>query len=164
MKSKFLALIAFIALCAGSALGQSDAHAAFEKLKSLQGSWTGKGSEGQSLQVSFRLTSNGSAIMSEIATPENMITMFHLDGDRLMMTHYCGAGNQPRMVGTLAPDGKTLSFNFLDGTNMLNSQPGHMERLVVTMIDATHHSEEWSFLERDGKMQHHELFDLHRAH
>jgi hypothetical protein len=162
MKLAAFALAVFIALFTLPALSQSDSHAAFEKLKSLQGSWAGKGSEGQPLQVSFRVTSNGSAIMSEISTPEDMITMFHLDGDRLMMTHYCGAGNQPRMVGVMSPDGKTLRFNFLDATNVLRTQPGHMEQLVLTMIDPNHHTEEWSFQGQDGKVQHHETFDLQR--
>lgn len=163
MKSLLIALVAFTALFTVSALCQSDSHAAFEKLKSLQGSWAGKGSEGQPVQVTFRVTSNGSAVMSEIQGAEDMITMFHLDGDRVMMTHYCGAGNQPRMVGSFSPDGKTLNFNFLDATNVLPTQPGHMERLALAMIDANHHTEEWSFLGQDGQIQHHETFDLHRA-
>jgi hypothetical protein len=162
MKSLSIALAVFIALFTTAAFAQSDSHAAFEKLKSLEGSWAGKGSEGQALQVSFRVTSNGSAIMSEVQRPEDMITMFHLDGDRLMMTHYCGAGNQPRMLGTVSPDGKTITFNFLDATNVLSTQPGHMEQLVVKLIDPNHHTEEWSFLAQDGKMHHHEMFDLQR--
>lgn len=113
--------------------------------------------------MSFRVTSAGSALMSEIHGEEDMVTMFHMDGDRLLMTHYCGTGNQPRMVGTMSPDGKTVTFNFLDATNVLSSQPGHMERLVVTMIDPDHHTEDWSFLAQDGKMQHHQHFDLQRA-
>ena len=68
--------------------------------KSLSGSWEGKGSNGQPVQVAYRLTANGSALMSEIKSKEDMITMFNLDGERLLMTHYCGAGNQPRMVAT----------------------------------------------------------------
>jgi hypothetical protein len=161
MKSLPIALAVLVALFSTAAFAQSDPHTAFEKLKSLEGSWAGKGSEGQPIQVSFRLTSNGSAIMSEVQRPEDMITMFHLDGDRLMMTHYCATGNQPRMVGTLSADGKTLNFNFLDATNVLSTQPGHMERLVLTLIDTNHHTEEWSFLAQDGKM-HQQLFDLQR--
>jgi hypothetical protein len=161
MKSLRIAFAVLIALLTTVAFAQSDSHAAFEKLKSLEGSWTGKGSEGQPLQVSFRVTSNGSAIMSEIQGPENMISMFHLDGDRLMMTHYCATGNQPRMIGTMSPDGKSVTFNFLDATNVLSTQPGHMERVVVTMLDPNHHTEEWSFLAKDGST-HHETFDVQR--
>lgn len=161
MKSLRIAFAVLVVLFTAAAFAQSDSHAAFDKLKSLEGTWAGKGSEGQPLTVTFRVTSAGSAIMSEIQGPENMISMFHLDGERLMMTHYCATGNQPRMIGTMSPDGKSVTFNFLDATNVLSTQPGHMERVVVTMLDANHHTEEWSFLAKDGST-HHETFDVQR--
>jgi hypothetical protein len=88
--------------------------------------------------------------------------MFHMDGDRLLMTHYCGAGNQPRMAATASPDGKTITFTFVDATNLISSQPGHMERMVVTMIDANHYTEEWDFATSSGPKMH-ELFDMQRT-
>lgn len=147
-----------------TAFAESNAEAAFEKLKSLQGSWSGKGVEGGSLQVSFRVVSGGSAVMSEIQGEHepNMITLFHLDGDRLLMTHYCGAGNQPRMVGTMSADGKTIDFKFLDATNLLGSQPGHMEHLTMNLLDANHHNETWSFESQGAKAQPHTM-ELQRA-
>jgi len=161
MKSLRMAVSIFVLLLTAAAFAQSDAQKSFDKLKTLTGSWEGTTIENRAVQVSFRVTSGGSALMSEIQGEEDMITMFHLDGDRLMMTHYCGAGNQPRMLGTMSPDGKTLTFDFLDGTNLAGT-PGHMQRLVVTMIDPNHHTEDWTFLEQDGKMQHHQHFDLRR--
>jgi hypothetical protein len=161
MKSLHIALAIFVVLLTSAALAQSSTQAAFEKIKALQGSWAGKAAD-KDVQISFRVTSGGSAVMSEIHGEEDMISMLHLDGERLLMTHYCGAGNQPRMVGTVSPDGKTITFNFLDATNVLSSQPGHMERLVLTMLDANHHTEEWTFLAQDGKLHQHELFDLQR--
>jgi hypothetical protein len=89
-----------------------------------------------------------------------MITMFHPDGDRLLMTHYCGAGNQPRMVGTLSPDGKTLTFEFLDASNLASPQAGHMHRMVLTFLDAGHHTEAWTWVDQGKEMT--ELFDLQR--
>jgi len=162
MKSIRIATSIFLMLFTTIALAQSDAQKSFDKLKSLTGSWEGKGSQGQPVQVSFRVTSAGSALMSEIQGPEDMITMFHMDGDRLLMTHYCGTGNQPRMVGSMSPDGKIVTFNFLDATNLLSSQPGHMQTLAVTLIDSNHHTEDWGFLAQDGKMQQHQHFDLQR--
>jgi len=159
MKLRFLPLLLLTVAVIASA---SDSQASFEKLKALQGNWSGKAMN-RDIQVSFRVTSNGSAIMSEIQGEEDMITMFNLDGDRLMMTHYCGTGNQPRMVGTVSPDGKSIRFDFLDATNVLPSQPGHMQRLTITMLDNDHHTESWEFMNNDGKTEHHELFDLHRA-
>jgi len=154
------ALSAVVLLFATAAFA-SDASAAFDKMKSLQGSWSGKASDGQAVQVSNRITSNGSALMSEISGHENMITIIHLDGDRLLLTHYCATGNQPRMVGHISPDGKTVTFTFLDATNLLASQPGHMQRVVFNLVDSDHHSENWEFATADGK-QMHEVFDLQR--
>jgi hypothetical protein len=159
MKLRFvlaLFLLAFAAIASAS-----DSQSSFEKLKALQGNWSGKAMN-RDIQVSFRVTSGGSAVMSEIQGDEDMITMFNLDGDRLMMTHYCGAGNQPRMVGTMSPDGKSIRFDFLDATNVLPSQPGHMQRLTITMLDNDHHTETWEFMNNDGKIAQHETFDLKR--
>ena len=77
--------------------------------------------------------------------------MFHVDGDRLLLTHYCDVGNQPRMAGKVSPDGKTISFDFLDAGNLLDSQPGHMQHVTFNLIDANHHTETWEFAMKDGK-------------
>jgi hypothetical protein len=135
------------------ALAQSDAQKSFDKLKTLAGSWEGT-MDGKPLLVTLRVTSMGSALMHEMTgggTPEDPITMFHLDGDRLILNHYCDSGNQPRMAGTISPDGKTITFNFLDATNLLSSQPGHMQHVVFNFIDSDHHTELWEFAMADGK-------------
>jgi len=160
MKALRMLLTAVVVLVAFAYASES--QASFEKLKSLEGTWTGK-AMGQEVEVSFRVTSAGSAVMSEIRGKEDMITMFHMAGDRLMMTHYCGAGNQPRMLGKMSPDGKTISFDYLDATNLLPEQPGHMQHLVITIPDADHHTESWEFLGADGKTHQNEVFELQRA-
>jgi hypothetical protein len=163
MKVRLLPVLstAMFVLLTTFAPAASDGSKAFAKLKSLEGSWSGKTPDGHTVQVSNRVTSSGSVLMSEITGQEDMITMFHLDGGRLLMTHYCAAGNQPRMVASLSPDGKTITFDFLDATNLLPSQGGHMERVVFTLIDADHHSEDWQFAQ-DGGQKLHEKFDLER--
>ena len=160
MKTMRTAVFMALALSTIVAAGETDAQKSFEKLKALDGTWEGKTSDGRAVHVSFRTTSNGSALMSEIMGSENMITMIHLDGDRLLLTHYCGAGNQPRMKATTAPDGKTITFDFLDATNLASPQAGHMQRVTFSIPDTDHHSEEWVFVQ-DGK-EHRERFDLQR--
>jgi hypothetical protein len=116
-----IAALIVVALAATAVLAQSDAQKSFTQLKSLTGSWEGKTPDGKPLLVSFRETAGGSAIMSEIlgTGPENMVSMFNMDGpNKLLMTHYCGAGNQPRMQASVSPDGKTITFTFFDGTNI----------------------------------------------
>jgi hypothetical protein len=159
----FFVILACVVILASSAgLAQSGAQKSFDQLKSLAGSWEGKNSMGEPLQVSFKVTSNGSAVMSEIAGHgENMISMIHLDGpNKLMLTHYCATGNQPRMQASASPDGKTITFNFLDATNLASPDAGHMERVAFTVLDANHHTEEWHFADHGKEMK--ELFDLHR--
>jgi hypothetical protein len=152
-----------VVLCTSFALAESSAQKTFEALKALEGTWEGKNSRGQALTVSFRLTSGGSALLSEIhgMGAENMVSMIHLDGDRLLMTHYCGAGNQPRMKATLAPDGKSVAFDFVDATNLASPDAGHMRHVVFAMPDAEHHTEEWTFLDHGKEMK--ELFTLQRG-
>ncbi|MFZ0801249.1 MAG: hypothetical protein WAN70_03715 [Terriglobales bacterium] len=159
---KSLCLAASLWLLTAPAFGQAGSPAAFAQLKTLEGNWSGKTTDGRPVQTTYRVTSGGSALMGEILGKEDMISMFHMDGDRLLMTHYCGTGNQPRMVATVSPDSKTVTFNYLDATNLLSSQPGHMERMVVTMIDANHYTEQWDFAAKDGSKMH-EQFDLQRA-
>jgi hypothetical protein len=145
---RITAALAF--LLAVPCFAQSDAKATFDRLQTLTGTWEGKSSDGNPVKVVFRSTAGGSALLSEILGKENMISMFHMDNDRLLMTHYCAAGNQPRMQASASPDGKTITFTFVDGTNIAGPKAGHMNSLVIGMSDADHHTEDWTFVQ-DGK-------------
>ena len=91
--------------------------ATFEHLKSLAGQWQGVGKGMENSTTSFEIVANGSAIMERLAPghASPMINMYHPDGDGVVMTHYCGAGNQPRMRCT--KDGSSLVFTLSDVTN-----------------------------------------------
>ena len=161
MKSivKFAVLLCALTVVASAAPNSQES---FDQLKSLAGTWEGTSPKGP-VQVSYRVMANGSSVVSEIngTHEDSMVSVFNMDKNRLLMTHYCGAGNQPRMAASASPDGKTLTFDFVDGTNILPSQMGHMEHLIVTMADADHHSELWVFKTSDGKEMK-ETFELTR--
>jgi hypothetical protein len=110
MKSLRIAASLLFLLATTTAFAQSDAKLTFDHLKSLTGTWEGKASDGNTVKVAFRPTSGGSALMSEIMGKENMISMINMDNDRVLMTHYCAVGNQPRMQASMSPDGKTITF------------------------------------------------------
>lgn len=153
-------LIAALALATAAAVAQTDAQKAFTTIKSLPGTWEGNSAMGP-VKVTFKTTSGGSAVMSEILGKEDMISMFNLDGPgRLLMTHYCAVGNEPRMEASVSPDGKVITFNYVDATNLASPDAAHMHRMVLTLIDENHHTEEWMFVDH-GK-EHKELFDLRR--
>jgi hypothetical protein len=91
---------------------------------------------------------------------DHPVTMLYLDGDRLLLTHYCDAGNRPRMVARSSPDGKKVEFDFLDLSG--SNQNGHMYHAVFTIIDANHHTEDWTYMmPGDKPMQAH--MDLERT-
>jgi hypothetical protein len=165
MKSLRVTLAVLLLFAATAMLCQTSAQKSFDQLKTLTGSWEGKNSAGKPIHVSFRDTAGGSALMSEIIGDghENMISMIHFDGpNRLLITHYCSAGNQPRMAATTSPDGKTITFDFFDATNLATPEAGHMQRVVFTIVDANHHTEEWTFAAAPGKEMK-EFFDLKRS-
>jgi hypothetical protein len=152
-------LIAALALTA-AAFAQTDAQKAFATIKNMPGTWEGDSRMGP-VQVTFRVISGGSAVQSEILGKEDMISVIHMDGpDRLLMTHYCAMGNQPRMQASVSPDGKTFTFTYVDATNLAAPDAGHMQKMVLTVIDDNHHTEEWTFADH-GK-EHKEVFDLRR--
>jgi hypothetical protein len=134
---------------------QSEAQKSFAKLKGLEGNWEGSVTtmpptpeiQGKLTQVSLRVTSMGNAILHNMrmaGRPDDPITMLYLEKDRLLLTHYCDAGNRPRMTGKISPDGKAVAFDFLDIDGPL--QYGHMHNAVFTVIDADRHIEEWTYM------------------
>jgi hypothetical protein len=177
MKSRIAFSVAFVliaatAFAAEAASARSDAQASFDKLKTLAGAWQGHVTtvpqqaemEGKLMQVSLRVTSMGHTLMHEMTgsgRPDDPITMFVVDGDRLLLTHYCDADNRPRMVGKISPDGKTIEFDFLDVTGDL--QYGHMQHAKFTIIDPNHHSEEWTFMGAGGEGSVRAHMDLQRT-
>jgi hypothetical protein len=148
---------------AGDTPAKSPASQGFDKLKTLTGTWKGATEEGKKLSLTYKVVSAGSTVMETNNSDmhkDGMITMFHVDGDRLMMTHYCSIGNQPRMVAApLAPDGK-LVFTFLDGTNM-TPEDTHMHALTIVFHGKDRITEEWT-LRAGGKDQIHAM-ELTRA-
>jgi hypothetical protein len=128
--------------------------AGFEKLKALEGNWVGTNEHAKSSTISYKLTSNGSAVMETLTSPESgdMVTMYHVNNGKIMMTHYCALNNQPRMQAEDASNPNQISFNYVDGTNMPDANATHMHKLVITFKDSDHFSEEWTLLDK-GKEQ-----------
>jgi hypothetical protein len=160
------------------AFPQSDAQKSFDKLKTLAGSWQARVTvtppqpemgDGTLMQVSLRVTSRGNALvheMNEAGKPDDPshydhpVTMLYLDSDRLLLTHYCDAGNRPRMVAKTSPDGKKVEFDFVDVAG--STEYGHMHHAVFTFVDANHHTEDWSYM-MPGDKPVHAHFDLQRT-
>lgn len=181
MKSHRLTLLgALLMALSTAALAQSaaptNAQKSFDQLKTLAGTWQGfvkmdppdPDMGNNPTQVTLRVTSRGNALVHEMKEPgkpddptkDDPLTLLYLDGDRLLLTHYCDAGNRPRLAAKTSPDGKTVDFDFLDVAGA--TQYGHMHHAAFTMIDPNHHTEDWTFMMPGDKPVHAHM-DLERT-
>jgi hypothetical protein len=133
--------------CAGLALAAGEKNnAGFEKLKSLAGEWEGKATDGKPVKATYKVTSGGSAVSETLqsGTEPEMLTVYHMDGGHLMMTHYCSLANQPRMrAAAFSGDPKSLDFQYVTATNHGKADAPHMHHLVVAFDDPNHITQKW---------------------
>jgi hypothetical protein len=144
------------------AAAPADGKAGFERIKALAGAWEGTNSRGGAVTANYTVVSGGSAVLETLAPQgePNMVTVYHLDGNRLMMTHYCAGGNQPRM-GAVGGGGKEIAFKFQDATNLPSPDAGHMVAMTITWKDADHIGHTWTWQEK-GKPDKVENFQFTR--
>jgi hypothetical protein len=139
-----------IAPAAPSATGA--AGAAFAHLKALAGRWRGKSTKGWTESIELRLIAGDSVLLEtsrftdDPAGKNAMATAIQMDGKALLLTHYCEAGNTPRLQATAFEDGgKTLTFTFHDGVNLASRDRGHMDKVVMHLIDDNHFRARWTW-------------------
>jgi hypothetical protein len=151
-----------------------DAQAALARFKSLAGTWQSSDSDGDGKPdqtVRYKVIAGGSAVVEELfpGTPYEMITTYHLDGPRLMATHYCGAGNQPRLVGvaqlgSLTPGepGKVW-MSMVDVTNFQGSKRTVMSQAEYEFVSQRNIVANWYAYDQVGKPYHHVTLNLVRV-
>ena len=138
----------------------------FEALKSLVGVWEGTSDAGKKVHAHYRLVSGDTVLMEDYTVEgesTNMVTMYHPDGNRLILTHYCMANNQPRLVGKITgQEPTTITFTFLDATNVKGPNDGHVHGAVFKLADSHTLTQEWAF-RKDGKDSEKEVFRYKRV-
>jgi hypothetical protein len=142
------------------------AEEAFAKLKTLAGDWEGKVDDratGGPIKVNYRVTSGGSVVMETLfsGTDHEMVTMYHLENGKLVLVHYCAAGNQPRMKMTKASTPTELVFEFDGGTNLKAAKDMHMHSAKVVWDSPDAIRGVWSAY-KDGKPAGEHTFFLNR--
>jgi hypothetical protein len=140
-------MMACLVATAGVGADSPKSQEAFDRLATLQGEWRGE-QNGQKINVTYTLTANGSALMEQFQ-PESgpvMITMFTLDGDHLIATHYCSAKNQPQMTTPAITDPqKPLAFSLTRITGLKSPDDWHNTGLTVIQEDNDHLRQEWTY-------------------
>ena len=144
-------LIAAMTTAAGRAAAPEGdlAVAAFDRLKSLVGEWKGDAaSDGASL--SYELVAGGTALIEREsgAGRPTMMTMYHRDGERLLLTHYCMAGNQPRMQARYDRAKSEIVFDFVDATNLTSPEATHMHNVTIRFVDDNQIETAWQLYQK----------------
>ncbi len=128
-----------------------DAKVAYERLKTLAGEWKvtetmgGHGAHGG--KITYKVTAAGTTVMETFfpGSDHEMVSMYHLDGDDLRMTHYCAVGNQPRLKLDLkASKPDFYSFIFDGGTGFDPAKDLHIHSGRITFQTAGKVESEWS--------------------
>lgn len=124
-----------------------DHKAAFERLKTLVGTWHGHHTtvDGPPMQVDYRLTGNGTALVERLfaGSPHEMTSVYFLDGGDLVLTHYCAMGNQPRMKLVAGGKDGDLKFDFVGGTNLDVATSTHIHGGRIAIAAADRFDAEW---------------------
>lgn len=120
-----------------------NAESALNALKQLEGEWMGTPADGGSATlVRYEVIAAGGTVVKTYApgSPSEMLTVYHMDGDALVLTHYCALDNQPRMRFVPSDRPGEIRFAFDGGTNF---DPA---------IDA-HAHEGWTRIAEDGTVE-----------
>lgn len=121
--------------------------AMFERVKSLAGEWTMPDETGKVVTASvYTVTSAGTAVREVMfpGTPHEMTNMYHMDGDTLLMTHFCAMGNQPHMRASVGRGPNELRFDFDGVTNLRAADEMYMGSMTMTIVDQDHVVETWN--------------------
>jgi hypothetical protein len=131
-----------------------DGKAALERLKQLAGEWRGHVTtpDGPETTVVYGVTAGGSTVTERLfpGTGHEMLTLYHLDGGELVLTHYCAMGNQPRMrlVQAAGTDPLELRFDFAGGANIDPAKDAHMHAGRMLLRGADRLEAEWAVHEK----------------
>ena len=146
-----VATVAFV-VASGVAFAQStaaeapeavvyDAESAMAFLSTMAGGWSsasGDTAHGSNVPaVSFTPVAGGSAVIETIAegTPGEMSSVFHMDGEDLLLTHYCLLQNAPVLRFEASDTPGLIKFVFQGGTNFDPAVDAHFHEGTFVIKD-----------------------------
>jgi hypothetical protein len=114
-----------------AALGSSET--AFETFKGFEGKWAIRsGQKTLPIEMTYESGSKGSIVTEQFSKE---LSVFYRDGQSLLMTHFCNAGNQPRLRLRENTRPGVFEFQMFDITNLQGADADHVERVVYRIID-----------------------------
>jgi len=140
---------------------------ALETVKSLAGTWNGTvkhidGKE-EKVEVIYKVTSNGSAVIETIftGTPMEMTSVYFDKDGTLTMTHYCSVANRPELK--LTKEGKkSLSLSYAGGEGLDPKKDMHIHGLDLEIKEDGSIVQNWQGFE-GGKQSHTTVLKLNKV-
>ena len=132
-------IITLVALHTCLVVATPTADALFSKLQDLAGVWrlsNPKNARDTAFRISYKPISRNTALVEVFGDPNGAVTetVYHMDGDSLMATHYCAQGNQPRLRLRNDSTSESLHFTFFDVTNLKKPADSHLVDLRLTLL------------------------------
>jgi hypothetical protein len=134
------------------------ADQAFQKLKTLAGRWEGTTPAGK-IALEYEIVSGGTVLIEREYMPQHqgehqMITVYHLDNGRLVLTHYCHEGNQPHMQARpFNASSSEIRFEFTGAGNLVGAAAENvMHEVVIKLNSPDELATEWT-LYSNGQRQ-----------
>jgi hypothetical protein len=161
-----MAALVSTSLVSARAAPAVDPEAAFERLKALAGDWEGSVTkpDGPKARVEFRLAGNASAVVERLfpGTDHEMVSIYHMDGGDLVLTHYCAMANQPHMKLVEGGAEGDLVFDFAGGANIDPKTTLHMHSGRVAIKGKDRYDADWQVFQ-NGKLTGNNVFFMSRA-
>ena len=119
---------------------EAEAVPGWTQLAGLVGTWKleqPSNTAQEKFRISYRFISRDTALVETFGDPSGNVTetVYHPDGDRIVATHYCSQGNQPRSRLLPVEADSILRFEFIDATNLHSESDSHLVRMAFTMGD-----------------------------
>ena len=127
-----------------------------EHIRKMVGAWYAADDDGKptdQLMSTYRVTAGGSAIVEVLFPGQNheMMSVYHMDGGDLVMTHYCALGNQPRYRARWGKNDKQIVWDFRGAGNMHSEKEAHMHDGVVDILGTDRYFAKWH-QHKDGEV------------
>lgn len=136
------------------------------RIKNLAGTWEMTDDAGKKQVASIFIVSSNGSVVREIMFPgssHEMTNMYHMDGETLIVTHYCAMGNQPRMRAPLTDaSADRLAFVFDSVTNKTAPDQACMANMTLVFVDADTIRQEWRTTAAQGASEDQTNFTLTR--
>jgi hypothetical protein len=131
MNLRKVGFLLLLMLATSAAPGSSET--AFEAFKGFEGRWAIRsGQKTLPIEMTYEIGSKGSIVTEQFGKE---LSVFYRDGQSLLMTHFCNAGNQPRLRLRENPRPGVFEFQMFDSTNLQSADADHVERVVYRLID-----------------------------